>query len=115
MTATQTHPCDGIETPQLPLTLLVEALTEKEHLKKLEEKRLAKEEEERQRKLEQEEKERAAKEALKDVECTEEVSDVIAKTVDKHVAILEEEMKEKFRKREEELLKKIEELQMKKN
>ncbi|UPR02499.1 hypothetical protein HOP50_10g58250 [Chloropicon primus] len=113
MTAMQTHPCDSIETPQLPLTPLVEALTEKEHLKKLEEERLAKEEEERQKKLEEEEKERAAKEALKDVECTEEVSDVIAKTVNKHVAILEEEMKKKFQEREEELLKKIEELQMK--
>ena len=36
MTATQVHPSDRIETPQLPLAPLGSALTEEEHLKKLE-------------------------------------------------------------------------------
>ena len=54
---------------------------------------------------------REAREALRGVECTDEVSDVIAKTVDKHVAALEEEMRKQFEQRENELLKKIQDLQ----
>lgn len=111
MTVDQTHPSDGIETPELPLVPLTEALTEAEHLQKLEDERLAKEEEERLRREEELEAERLAKEALKDVDCNEEVSEVIAKTVTKHVAMLEEEMQKKFEEREQELLAKIAELQ----
>ena len=111
MTATQVHPSDRIETPQLPLAPLGSALTEEEHLKKLEDERLAREEEERQRKAELEEQERVAKEALKEIEYNEDVSEVIAKTVDEHVAALEEEMRKRFEEREQELLKKIAELQ----
>ena len=111
MTVDQTHPSDGIETPKLPLVPLAEALTEAEHQQKLEDERLAREEEERLRREEELEAERQAKEALKDVDCNEEVSDVIAKTVTKHVAILEEEMQKKFKEREQELLAKIAELQ----
>ena len=115
MTVTQTHPSDNVELPPLPLAPLSAALTEEEHLQKLEEARLAREEEERERRLEEEAAARKAKEALKDVEYTEEVSEVIAKTVDKHVAALEEEMRKQFQQREDELLKKIEELQAKAN
>ena len=64
-----------------------------------------------QRKAELEEQERVAKEALKEIEYNEDVSEVIAKTVDEHVAALEEEMRKRFEEREQELLKKIAELQ----
>ena len=107
MTATQVHPSDRIETPQLPLAPLGSALTEEEHLKKLEDERLAREEEERQRKAELEEQERVAKEALKEIEYNEDVSEVIAKTVDEHVAALEEEMAD-LKKKNEELDKQME-------
>ena len=110
MTVTQTHPTDGIQTPSLPVAPLSEAMTEEEHLAKLEQERLAREAEEAERRREKEEAEMKAREALKDVECTEEVSDVIAKTVAKHVGELEEEMRKQFQQREDELLRKIQEL-----
>ncbi len=111
MTVSQSHPSDRIETAPLPLAPLSEAITEAEEEERLAREQRAREEEERQAREAKEAQAREAREALRGVECTDEVSDVIAKTVDKHVAALEEEMRKQFQQREEELLKKIEELQ----
>lgn len=110
MGATQTHPNDTVEVAPTPPPLS-EAITEAQREAQLAEARKAEEAERQRLREERAERERQRRAALTGVEVSQEVSDTITAAVDKQMAALEAQLKAQFEAREEELLKRIAELE----